>query len=144
MQAIANFRVARPSNDLESMRRFYVEGLGLSVLAEFTAHDGFDGLILSLPDGSTQIEFTRAQGHVAPRAPSEDHLLVFYLEDNLAFETAIERMRVHGFQQASSFNPYWDRYGVTFEDPEGYRTVIVQGAYPLLAARSQQVQSCVL
>lgn len=131
MQMVANFRVARPSNDLGSLHRFYVDGLGLAVLGEFKNHDGFDGLILSLPDGSTQLEFTRAHGHVAPRAPTQDHLLVFYIDDDLAFETARQRMQTHGFESVSSFNPYWDRYGVTFEDPEGYRIVLVRGAYPL-------------
>src|SRR5690606_41272235 len=97
-------------------------------LGEFFDHDGFDGLILSLPDGRTQIEFTQARGHVAPRAPTRDHLLVFYLEDRGAYEAAIARMRTLGFPSVASFNPYWDRHGATFEDPECYRVVMTRGA----------------
>ncbi|NWG47169.1 MAG: VOC family protein [Alphaproteobacteria bacterium] len=131
MEAVVDFRVARPSNDLARLRQFYVDGLSLEVLAEFVGHEGFDGLILSLPDGHTQIEFTKAAGHVAPRAPTEDHLLVFYIDSVSAHTAAVLRMQAHGFEPVRSFNPYWDRHGVTFEDPEGYRVVIVRGAYPL-------------
>jgi len=28
-----------------------------------------------------------------------------------------------------SFNPYWDRDGVTFEDPDGYRVVVQRAAW---------------
>jgi hypothetical protein len=28
-----------------------------------------------------------------------------------------------------SFNPYWDRDGVTFEDPDGYRIVLQKAAW---------------
>lgn len=28
-----------------------------------------------------------------------------------------------------SFNPYWDRLGVTFEDPDGYRVVLQRDAW---------------
>jgi hypothetical protein len=33
-------------------------------------------------------------------------------------------MRDAGFAPVSSFNPYWDRDGLTFEDPDGYRAVL--------------------
>jgi hypothetical protein len=29
-----------------------------------------------------------------------------------------------GFVPVSAVNPYWDRDGVTFEDPDGYRVVL--------------------
>jgi len=29
-----------------------------------------------------------------------------------------------GFARVKSFNPYWDRDGVTFKDMDGYRVVI--------------------
>ncbi|MFJ5336792.1 hypothetical protein [Pectobacterium sp. CHL-2024] len=29
-----------------------------------------------------------------------------------------------GFVRVSSFNPYWDKDGVTFRDHDGYRVVI--------------------
>lgn len=29
-----------------------------------------------------------------------------------------------GHEPVPAFNPYWDRQGVTFEDPDGYRVVL--------------------
>jgi hypothetical protein len=40
----AHLRVARPTDDLEAVVRFYHDGLGLEVLFEFKDHDGFDGV----------------------------------------------------------------------------------------------------
>ena len=38
-------------------------------------------------------------------------------------------MRETGFQPVAAFNPYWDRDGVTFEDPDGYRVVLQCAAW---------------
>ena len=37
-------------------------------------------------------------------------------------------MRAASFAEVPSFNPFWDRHGATFEDPEGYRIVLVHGS----------------
>lgn len=37
---------------------------------------------------------------------------------------ACARMLDAGFREVESFNPYWQRHGRTFEDPDGYRTVL--------------------
>jgi hypothetical protein len=29
-----------------------------------------------------------------------------------------------------AFNPYWDRHGKTFADPDGYRVVLQHAAWP--------------
>jgi hypothetical protein len=42
-------RVARPTDDLAALCRFYCDGLGLQQLAAFSAHNGFDGLMLGHP-----------------------------------------------------------------------------------------------
>jgi catechol 2,3-dioxygenase-like lactoylglutathione lyase family enzyme len=39
----AHLRVARPTDDLDAVVRFYRDGLGFEVLYEFADHDGFDG-----------------------------------------------------------------------------------------------------
>jgi hypothetical protein len=39
-------RVARPSDDLDGILRFYRDGLGLTLLYEFADHDGFAGVML--------------------------------------------------------------------------------------------------
>jgi hypothetical protein len=34
-----------------------------------------------------------------------------------------------GFAPVESFNPFWDRDGLTFEDPDGYRAVLQNAAW---------------
>lgn len=40
-------------------------------------------------------------------------------------------MKLQGFPTVPSFNPYWDRQGVTFEDPDGYRVVLQNAAWTI-------------
>jgi catechol 2,3-dioxygenase-like lactoylglutathione lyase family enzyme len=122
-------RVARPTDDLEALRRFYEQGLGLAVLDRFEDHDGFDGIMLGRPGALYHFEFTRARGHRAGRAPTQDNLLVFYLPDAAEWQAAVDRMKHAGFAPVQAFNPYWDRNGVTFEDPDGYRIVLQRDAW---------------
>lgn len=42
----AHLRVARPTDDLAAVVRFYRDGLGLDLLFEFKDHDSFDGVML--------------------------------------------------------------------------------------------------
>jgi catechol 2,3-dioxygenase-like lactoylglutathione lyase family enzyme len=129
MVAIPRLRVARPSDDLEALVRFYRDGLGLDILYRFEDHDGFDGIMLGREGAPYHFEFTRAHGHVAGRAPTQDNLLIFYVPEQEEWEAAIARMRSAGFLPIPAFNSYWDRRGRTFEDPDGYRVVIQQAAW---------------
>lgn len=117
-------RVARPTDRLEEVVRFYQYGLGLTVLGSFRDHDGFDGVMLGRFGAAYHFEFTRKRGHRVGSAPTQDHLLVFYLPDHGRWGEAIGRMRAAGYEPVASFNPYWDRLGRTFEDPDGYRVVL--------------------
>ena len=123
-------RVARPSDDLDRLLPFYVDGLGLSLLYRFEDHDGFDGVMLGREGAPYHLEFTRARGRGAGRAPTQENLLVFYLPDEAVWQAAVERMRAAGFNPVRAFNPYWDLDGVTFEDPDGYRVVFQHDAWP--------------
>src|SRR5262249_1587467 len=78
---LAHLRVARPSDDLAAVVRFYRDGLGLDVLSAFQDHDGFDGVMLGRQGAGYHLEFTRKEGHQVGQAPTEDNLLVFYLPD---------------------------------------------------------------
>jgi hypothetical protein len=49
---------------------------------------------------------------------------VFYLPDAQHWNAAVARLRSAGYEPVTSFNPYWDRDGLTFEDPDGYRIVL--------------------
>ena len=122
-------RIARPTDDLEALLPFYRDGLGLSLLFRFEDHDGFDGMMLGQEGAPYHFEFTRAKGHVAGRAPTQDNLLVFYLPDAEEWKAAVQRMQDAGFASVASFNPYWDREGMTFEDPDGCRIVLQRAAW---------------
>ncbi|MBS0526586.1 MAG: VOC family protein [Proteobacteria bacterium] len=127
--SIPVLRVARPSDDIDALLPFYRDGLGLGVLCRFEDHDGFDGIMLGHEKAPYHFEFTRARGHTAGRAPTGDNLVVFYLPDAGEWRAAVERMRTAGFAPVAAINPYWDRDGLTFEDPDGYRVVLQRAAW---------------
>ena len=129
MTANPVLRVARPTDDIAALLPFYRDGLGFSVLGGFEDHDGFDGVMLGRPGAPYHLEFTAARGHIAGRAPTPDNLLVFYFPDRGDFDAAIAGMTRAGFASVPAFNPYWDRNGVTFEDPDGYRIVFSSSAW---------------
>jgi len=126
----ATLRVARATDQLDEVVRFYTRGLGLTVLGSFQDHDGFDGMMLGRPGAIYHLEFTHKRGHSVGRAPTQDNLLVFYIPDSSQWHEAIDRMRAAGYEPVPSFNPYWDRSGRTFEDPDGYRVVLQNASWP--------------
>jgi hypothetical protein len=131
MNIDTKLRIARPTDHLEEVVLFYVDGLGLARLGSFEDHDGFDGVMVGVPGAAYHIEFTRKRGHAAGRAPTQDNLLVFYLPDEAEWDEAVNGMRSAGYEPVASFNPYWDRAGRTFEDPDGYRVVLVNRRWTL-------------
>ncbi|EIP85210.1 Glyoxalase/Bleomycin resistance protein/Dioxygenase superfamily protein [Burkholderia humptydooensis MSMB43] len=129
MMNLPVLRVARPTNDIDTLVRFYTQALDFDVVARFEHHEGFDGAIVGRAGYPWQIEFTHQHGVTVARAPSPEHLLVFYLPERPVWAEAVERMLAHGATPCRSVNPYWDRKGVTFEDPDGYR-IVLQNAQP--------------
>jgi catechol 2,3-dioxygenase-like lactoylglutathione lyase family enzyme len=117
-------RVARPTDQLEAVVKFYTNGLGLQILYRFENHEGFDGVMVGIPGEPYHLEFTQQQGHRVGRAPTQDNLIVFYLPDRQEWQRAVDQMKASGYEPVKSYNPYWDRNGVTFEDPDGYRVVL--------------------
>jgi catechol 2,3-dioxygenase-like lactoylglutathione lyase family enzyme len=117
-------RVARPTNDVARAAGFYIQGLGFEVLAQFVDHQGFDGIVLGHREYPWHIELTHQHNVTVPNAPTKEHLLVIYLPMPEEWETAVERFRALGNEPVPAENPYWDRQGLTFEDPDGYRVVL--------------------
>jgi catechol 2,3-dioxygenase-like lactoylglutathione lyase family enzyme len=126
---IPKLRVARPTNDLAAVRHFYVDALGLPELYAFADHDGFDGLIVGHAQAPYHLEFTRQVGHLVPPAPTAENLLVFYLPERAEWEAAVARLQAHGYAPVPAHNAYWDRQGLTFADPDGYRVVLQHAAW---------------
>lgn len=123
---IPTFRIVRPTDNPDALLPFYRDGLGMTVLDSFQDHDGFDAIIMGRENVPYHFAFTRTDKHQAGKAPTKENLLVFYLPDHAEWENAVERMKATGFVPVSAFNPYWDKKGVTFEDPDGYRIVLQQ------------------
>jgi catechol 2,3-dioxygenase-like lactoylglutathione lyase family enzyme len=119
-----HLRIARPVSDLQMSAAMYCAGLGLDVLARFDDHDGFDGVMLGRRGGSYHLEFTRYRGHPIAPSPTPEDLLVLYIPDQDAWSTACRNMQAAGFRQVPALNPYWELRGRTFEDHDGYRTVL--------------------
>ena len=129
MRIETKLRVARPTDHLEDTVRFYTEGLGLSRLDSFENHEGFDGVMVGIPGAAWHLEFTRKRGHEAGAAPGTENLLVFYFPDPGEWQDAVDRMLDAGYASVPAFNPYWDRAGRTFQDPDRYRIVLHNGAW---------------
>ena len=108
---------------MKEVVRFYTEGLGFEVLGEFRDHDGFDGVMLGHRGAGYHLEFTRKAGEIAGSAPSPEHLLVFYLPDRVSWHEAVGRIEAIA-EPVAAFNPYWDRSGRTYRDPDGYGVVL--------------------
>nr|WP_272911324.1 VOC family protein [Rhizobium sp. SL42] len=114
---------------MDALRQFYCGGLGLDLLYEFAGHDGFDGIMVGQRGVPYHFEFTKKAGHPVGRAPTEDNLIVFYIPDQTEWNASVARMVSSGFPPVPAFNPYWDRNGKTFEDPDGYRVVLQHAAW---------------
>jgi catechol 2,3-dioxygenase-like lactoylglutathione lyase family enzyme len=122
---VAQLRIARPTARLDEVVRFYREGLGLEVIGSFEAHAGYSGVMLGLPGHEYHLEFTsHAEGSPCP-APTKDNLLVFYIPDVEAITLLTERLNGMGYFATRPENPYWQQRGTTFEDPDGWRIVLM-------------------
>jgi len=120
-------RIARPTDRLDELVQFYHELLGLKLIGSFEGHDGYDGVMLGLPGREYHLEFTRHSAGSPCPAPTRDNLIVFYLEDEQAIRDLTRRLRDHGHEPVAPENPYWLDRGTTFEDPDGWRIVLVHG-----------------
>jgi hypothetical protein len=130
MSTTSVLRVARPTDNLPAITSQYINGLGFTLLSSFAEHDGFSGSIIGHPKATYHLEFTTfTGGDPVGRAPTDHHLLVFYIPDGNEWETRVGKMRTAGWKEVKSFNPWWDRDGVTFEDVDGYRVVLQKGAW---------------
>ena len=114
-------RFARHTGSLDSVVQFYRDGLGLPELGRFTGHDGYDGVFLALPGTDAHLEFTTGGEHAGP-APHPETLLVLYLGTQDAVDEAVRRS---GADPVPPANPYWAANGVTIEDPDGWRVILV-------------------
>ena len=116
-------RVARHTADIDRIKDFYHEVLGLEVLGTFEGHNKYDGVFLGLQNSDWHLEFT-VSNQLPEHTPDEDDLLVFYFDTVNEYHTQIEKIRKLGIEQVEPKNPYWKIHGATFKDPDGFLVVI--------------------
>jgi hypothetical protein len=118
-------RIARPTSQLDKVIDFYKNGLGLSEISRFKDHDGYSGAMFGLPDAQYHLEFTEHTNDINCDAPSKDNLLVFYLSGIDERNEISERLFNMGYKEVDPKNPYWKTNGITIEDPDKWRIVLM-------------------
>lgn len=117
------FRFARHTNNLEQLKSFYIEILGLELLGGFENHNGYDGVFIGKPNENWHLEFTKSDEIVTFNFGEED-ILVFYPNTKLEFELIHDKLLANKIEFIIAKNPYWNENGKMILDPDGYRVVI--------------------
>jgi catechol 2,3-dioxygenase-like lactoylglutathione lyase family enzyme len=127
----SHLRIARPSHDLQASERFWAGGLGMDVLfrADSSAEGGHALLMVGWPDAAWHLELVSDPDGATPATPTEEDLLVLYLDGEIG-AAVVRRLVDAGGTQVAARNPYWDRRGVTIADPDGYRLVLTSRSWP--------------
>jgi catechol 2,3-dioxygenase-like lactoylglutathione lyase family enzyme len=117
------FRIARHTSDLNRIIDFYGRVLGLKVLGDFKDHHQYNGVFMGLPGEGWHLEFT-VSDKLPQHQPDDDDLLVFYASSLAEFAEIKKRFIKNKVKHVQPANPYWEKNGITFEDPDGFRIVI--------------------
>ncbi|MFJ8088288.1 VOC family protein [Lysinibacillus sp. NPDC095746] len=122
---VAQVRVARPTDKLKEIEEFYCEGVGLEKIGSFSGHRGYTGIMIGLPNASYHLEFIEhIEGSPCP-APTTENLLVLYIPNRSTIQLIAERLLQMGYPEVEPENPYWAEKGITIEDPDGWRLVLM-------------------
>ena len=127
----SHLRIARPSHDLRASERFWIDGLGLDAL--FRADDSAEGgralLMVGWPGAAWHLELVSDPDDATPATPTDEDLVVLYVNGAVG-DDVIGRLVDAGGTRVAARNPYWDRWGVTIADPDGYRLVLSSRSWP--------------
>jgi catechol 2,3-dioxygenase-like lactoylglutathione lyase family enzyme len=123
---IQSTRLVRVSRHLERAVRFYRDGIGLQELSRFTDNKDYSGVRLGIPGQNWEMEITQHKSLKPSAAPEKDNLLIFYLDGMGAIGRMVITLGRMGYYPVSQEHPLWHEVGVTFEDPDGWRVVLVE------------------
>ncbi|MGV9559365.1 VOC family protein [Streptomyces sp. NPDC003522] len=121
----SHIRVARPSRDLAAAERFWADGPVLAVVRRSEGGDAsgeHDLLMLGMPDAGRHLEPVNDPARPVEPRPTEEDLLAVHLDGPVP-DDLVTRPEAHGGRRVESPNPYGNEWGVTLEDPDGYRLV---------------------
>jgi catechol 2,3-dioxygenase-like lactoylglutathione lyase family enzyme len=130
-----HLRIARPVSNLARSSDMYCHGLGLRVVGSFENHEGFDGVMLGFEGSDYHLEFTHRRGQAVLPRPTLEDLVVLYIPALPEWQFGCRRMVRAGFRPVRSSNPYWEAHGSTYEDADGYRTVLHQSEWTHFTAQ---------
>ncbi len=121
----SHLRIARPSRHLPTAETFWVTGLGMEVLfrADPDTEGGHGLLMVGWPAAAWHLELVGDPEGETPPAPTEEDLLVLYVGGPID-DSLVRRLVSAGGTVVPARNPYWDQWGVTIADPDGYRLVL--------------------
>ena len=118
-------RVARHTNDLENIKSFYVNILGLEILGGFENHNNYEGIFIGKPSENWHLEFTKSKEKININCNEEDYL-VFYPENQLEYDQILKNIETNNIKFITSKNPYWNENGKIILDPDGFGIIISQ------------------
>lgn len=124
-------RLARPTGQLAAIEKFYFDGLGLDVLYRATgdrAAGECDLLMVGWRAANWHLELTFDPRQPVQPTPTVEDLLVLYL-DGMIPDALVRQLVNAGGRRVPAHNSYWDRFGITIEDPDGYRLVLCERSW---------------
>lgn len=86
------FRIARHTNNIDSIKSFYINVLGLELLGGFENHTNYNGIFIGKPNFDWHLEFTQSNDK-ANHTFDEDAILVFYPETSKEYDTIIGNLQ---------------------------------------------------
>jgi hypothetical protein len=116
-------RVARHTNNLDLIKSFYLNILGLELLGDFEDHNGYDGIFMGKSSLSWHLEFTKSSDIVDFNFGAEDYL-VFYPENDGEYQSILNRISESKIKYVVSKNPFWNSNGKIILDPDGFQIII--------------------
>ncbi|RTY88739.1 VOC family protein [Flavobacterium sp. RSP15] len=118
-----NLRIARHTDDLEKIEDFYVNILGFERLGGFQNHNNYNGIFIGKPKLDWHFEFTQSDAK-ADHTFDQDDVTVLYSKTISEYNQFINRLLDNNISIITSKNPYWNKNGKMFLDPDGFRIVV--------------------
>ena len=125
--------VARHVRNLARSCDMYCHGLGLRWVRSLE-RDGCDSVLLALESGDCEFEFMQCRSQVI--APPTQGLVVLYIASLHEWQFRCRRMSRAGFRPVRPVHPCSDAEACTYQDPDGYCTVLQHGDGSIIAPQT--------